>query len=547
MSSEQNYGGGANVLDRLKAVGVPLQPQKSKEAKKPTGGNPKATSPASAVVSASAFAIKPLPSFKVLKPEDRAAMLEGLTEFKKKIPSVMSDLVTFRREVERLTPEEKLGYKAQLDEANGLIADYLNRPGVAGVTAKVALADALVRTCPEIRGVVVATADELIRIRFAREVSFSRRGAVQVYDRAILPDEELAKIPGVAEVMKAFAGLVDRTRAAGKKYFQEAQQGLKIQEGDNPLSVDELLSGKDGRRILPIPDQMEVVRGREFSHKGGNLLVEVSDGAVSVIGGIGGVARLLDRFAGLSLSVDLLGNEEFKPKERIDDSTEFGNLRLLHKLLRLGLVEGREQEKKSAASADFKAQVEGEREALSAKATISQSEAHIGGLPGLFLQEWRPFFNQRTGRDKKGEFITRKVWFPLSLVERNDKGLIRVAEAPERLTEFFSPFRNFAEPGADYSSLGVLGILLRQDAKRAQAGSTPEEQRAAAEAKAKADAEATEAKAKADAEAATSLADELAADSGEDLTGAVIPAIPSAEESGEERKGSKRTPKPRKK
>ncbi|MBI2676680.1 MAG: hypothetical protein HYX21_01835 [Candidatus Yanofskybacteria bacterium] len=529
-------------------MGVKTQPQQLKKekpakSKSTTGGSPKVAS----LPSASAFVIKPLPSFKVLKPEDRAAMMEGLAGFKSQIPAVMHDIVAFRRDVAGLSPEEKLGYKDQLDQANGLVADYLNRPGVAGVTAKVAYADALVRTCPEVRGAVVETANELFRIRFVEETSSQRRNAVVVYDRAFTADENLAKISGVAEVMAALAGLVDRTRAAGRKFFEESREALQKEEGGNPLSVDEILSGKDGRRILPIPDQKETVRGEARFYKGGLLLVEITDGEVSVIGAAGGVHRLLDRLAGLSLSVDLLGNEEFKPAERIEDSSEFSSLKLAHRLLRLGLTEGKKEEEKAEGREIFKAEVEAECEALKAKASLTRAEAHIGQLPGTFLQNWGPRFDQRTGRrDKRGEPLVNVVWYPLSLVERNSEGLIRVVEAPERLRGFFAPHMNFAEPGDQYSELGKLGVLLRRDKVRAEAGATPEEQASAAEAKAKADKAKAKAKAKADAEAANKLASELAAGSGEDLTGVNIPPIPSAKESGEERKGLKKTPKPRK-
>ncbi|MBI2057881.1 MAG: hypothetical protein HYT63_02770, partial [Candidatus Yanofskybacteria bacterium] len=232
---------------------------------------------------------------------------------------------------------------------------------------------------------------------------------------------------------------------------------------------------------------------------------------------------------------DLLGNEEFKPAERIEDSSEFSNLKLAHRLLRLGLTEGKKEEEKAEGRETFKAQVEEEFLALQAKATLTQAEAHIAGLPGLFPQNWGPRFDQRTGRrDKRGEPLVNVVWYPLSLVERNSEGLIRVVEAPERLKEFFAPHTNFSEPGNEYSELGKLGVLLRRDKVRAEAGATPEEQKAAAAAKEKVDKAKAKAKAKADAESANKLAAELAAGSGEDLTGVNIPPIPSAKESGEE-------------
>lgn len=549
MSEKENSG--TSILERLQGMGVKTQPPQQQQPKEKAPKSVKSVLPASTQSSISAFTIKPIPSFKVLKPEDRVAMMEGLAEFKKQIPSVLHDIVAFRRDVSGLTPEEQLSYKAQLDQANGMVAEYLNRPGAAGVTAKVAYADALVRTCPEERRAVIETADELLRIRFTDEVSSQRRGSVAVYNRSFVADTDLARIPGVEEVMKALAGLVDRTRAAGRKFFEESLQSLQKREGEvdgEPLTMDEILSGKDGRRILPIPDQKETVRGEFRVYKGGLFLVEVIDGEVSIIDAAGGVHRLLDRLAGLSFSVDLLGNEEFRPEERIEDSSEFSNLKLMFKLLKLGVTEGREAEAKAEGRESFKAQVETEREALKAKANLSQTEAHIAQLPGLFVQDWGPKFDERTGRrDKRGNPIVHTVWFPICLAERNSNGLIRVVETPERLAEFFAPHMNFAEPGDAYSSLGKLGVLLRRDKVRAEAGTTPEEQKFAAESKAKADKAKAEAKAKADTKAASKLASELAAGSGEDLSGVNIPPIPSPSEKGEETKGLKKTPKSRRK
>lgn len=547
--SEQKDSSGASILERLQGMGVKTQAQQPKE-KAPKAGVKKSVLPMTTSTSVSAFVIKPLPSFKVLKPEDRTAMLEGLAEFKKAIPSVMHDIVAFRRDVSGLSPEEQLSYKPQLDQANSLVAEYLNRPGAAGVTAKVAYADALVRTCPEERRAVIETGDELLRIRFTDEVSSQRRGSVSVYNRFFAPDSDLSKIPGVEEVMKALAGLVDRTRAAGRKFFEESFQSLQKREGEvgEPLSVDEILFGKNGRRILPIPDQRETVRGEFRVYKGGLFLVEVTDGEISIIDAAGGVHRLLDRFVGLSLSVDILGSEEFRPEERIEDSSEFSNLKLMFKLLRLGVTEGREAEAKAEGREAFKSQVESEREALKAKATLSQTEAHIAQLPGLFVQDWGPKFDERTGRrDKRGNPIVHTVWYPVSLVERNANGLVRVVETPERLKEFFAPHMNFLEPGDSYSSLGKLGVLLRRDKVRAEAGTTPEEQKVAAESKVKADKAKAEAKTKADTKAANKLAAELAAGSNEDISELEIPPIPSPSEKGEEAKGLKKTPKSRRK
>lgn len=553
----------SNMLEQLggKFRTTPNLPQSQRK------GEQKASS-ANPAVSKNKFSFRKLDlSSAIVKPEDRAAEQEALGPFRQEMAEQMRELVGFLRYVEGLTETERLGQKKKLDEVYGALAQHFAMEHPAGVISLVLYANEIIRTLPELELTteddrkeaqkrVEEIVEELIFRKFFIIDGSASDGAVRVFKTLTVGvfSPEALGIEGVPEALQILRNKISRIAAAKTAAYQakekrwaEDRERLHTLEGDNPLTAEQIRSGTDGLRVIHLPDRRD--EKRDFTHKGGDILVSILDGQLTVLDLAGPIDRLTSKIKGASFPASLLKASRLESKNN-------ENVVLAFHLVRDGLKvleEGEQRAKavteeavaRTARNEAFKAKVEEDRKILQIKATLSPAEAHVELKEGLFVQAgWARFEYRPPGeKDKRGKQVVKIIWYPQALVERRH-GKIRVAELPSdrpELKELYAPYLSFSNPGEDYVALGVLGILLRHDAKRAKTGLSEEEiARHEAEAKKRREEEAVK-KAAETKEQSLQLGLELAAGSGEDVSGAHIAPIPKPEERREEEKKSKKT------
>lgn len=465
-----------------------------------------------------AFAPRQLskPQLTIQSQEERQQNMANLENYRREIGPFLFDLVSQRRALFSGTTEEVAIAKADIDTITEAIAAELNQEHPLGKqSAVLAYADAMVKTCPEFRGQVEQTLKDLIGIGFLTEVGNGK--GRHIYGRDYDLAKEFAKNSEARSVFEAMSPLVGRTIAAGKARFNEDLTALKTAVGDNPLTVEELENGsRDGRTLLLVPDYTY----RERFHKGGFLLVESTGGQIRTLDGAGGcqnIARLLARTETFVWHSQL-GSEHPELNTRLPEEA-YRNFRIAHGLLRRGVVAAKQEAARYEEKAGYHRQTDAERETLRAKATLSPVEFFLFERQGTAVLDplgREPFEIKNRDRNKRPIL----VWDVIALVERNEHGRVRVADCPERLTEFFAKTRQFAEPGEKFTKIPwPLGLLLRMgyaaafEEATAEQKSVAEAQRAQAEAARKA----------AEVQAQQQLATELAAGTGETLEGVSIP------------------------
>lgn len=438
----------------------------------------------------------------IVKPEDRLTELEALGSFRQEMAEQMQELVGFLRYVEGLTETERLGQKKNIDEVYGALAQHFAMEHPAGVTSLVLYAIEIIRTLPEpelatkddrekAQEQVEETVNELIFRKFFVVADDSvSDGAVRVFKMATVRvfSPEVLGMEGVSEALQILKNKISRIAAAKTAAYQakekrwaEDRERVRTLEGDNPLTAEQIRAGVDGLRVIHLPDREDEKR-KGVVHKGGDILISILDGQLTILDLAGPIDRLTSKIKGVSFPANSL------KASRLESKNE--NTILAFHLIRDGLKALEEGEQRAKAVAEeaaartarneaFKAKVEEDRKILEAKATLTSAEAHVQMKDGLFVQAgWAKFkFRPPGEKDKRGKQVEKDIWYPQSLVERKN-GKIRVAELPPdrpELKEVYAPFLSFSNPGEDYSSLKVLGILLQHDARRAKSGLSEEE------------------------------------------------------------------------
>lgn len=455
-----------------------------------------------AAVSKNKFAFKKVDlSSAIVKPEDRSTELEALGSFRQEMAEQMQELVGFLRYVEGLTDTEKLGLKKKLDEVYGALAQHFAMEHPAGVTSLVLYAIEVIRTLPEpeletkddrekAQEQVEETVNELIFRKFFVADDSVSDGAVRVFKTATVRvfSPEVLGVEGVSEALQVLRNKIGRIAAAKTQAYQvkekrwaEDRERVRTLEGENPLTAEQIRNEVDGLRVIHLPDR-EDEKKKGVIHKGGDILISVLDGKLTILDLAGPIDRLVSKIKGVSFPASSLKGS------RLESENEHAPL-AFH-LVRDGLKALEEADQRAKAVAEeaaaktvrneaFKAKVEEDRKVLEAKATLTSAEAHVQMKDGLFVQAgWAKFkFRPPGEKDKRGKQVEKDIWYPQSLVERKN-GKIRVAELPSdrpELKEVYAPFLSFSNPGEDYSSLKVLGILLQHDARRAKSGLSEEE------------------------------------------------------------------------
>jgi hypothetical protein len=485
--------------------------------------------------------------------EERQASARDLAEFTDEIGPYMAELIGQRRAlkdaVEAMGEMERMACQPQVEAdtkaINEAIANSLgqNHPG-AKTLAVIAYADAVVRDAADHNPDWAAARDileDLAEKAFLEESTLGTggTGAVAMGRKTFSLTAAFTKSAEAQEVFGRVGRLIEQAKKSARADFEVKREEVMEMAGPNQLSVTDLKAGKLGFRFLPVPPQAWTDReGKPHRRSAGGLTVRtiLSERGPSVVplAAFGGIERDVARIMEANVYVASKSLEH----ERIGEvkglsGQQFNALVGLHRLLRLGIAEAERQEAIANRKAAFRASCDAEREKLLAEVTLTPLELLVGEKPGKTLVEWPggPFyqkgFNRETRRNEE-----KPVFFCFALIERDEqRGWIRVADCPERLAGFFAPHREFTDPGLEFAKLGKLGVILRRVRAVVLRGATLEEQKAAAEAKVKAEAAREAAK----AEASRKLAAELAAGSGEDISGAQIPEMPVVADKGDDK------------
>lgn len=387
-------------------------------------------------------------------PEERQAALEEFKQFKADVAASMYDCVQNVRSIEAMSRDEAELYTEELDQSRAAIKEMLSYTGAERLVSVVSYADAKTKTCPKTKGAVETTLFELLSVGFLSEAK-NNNSDIRAYGKKYNLSPEFTKTPESTPIIGEIENLLRETTANSRRVFEESFDALSRLAGSDQISVEELKSGKEGRILLFVPDNE--VNNRFY--KGGYILVESRSGIVKLVGAVSGPQRTgenVARYHGF-VPVSSLDQNRLVLETKVGDE-QFKACCILQTWLRLAIGAAEEEADKENRKKAFAVQVEAERQELIPKATISFPEFVLSEKTGLaFVDFGRKPFEIRNGGPRP-----KLVWEVFAVVERSDKGLVRVAFCPERLNEFFAENLEFRNPGQEFRNLGRLGQILRK-------------------------------------------------------------------------------------
>jgi hypothetical protein len=409
-----------------------------------------------------AFQNRRVPKIGAILPtqEDRQKALEEFRQFKADVAASMFDCVQNIRAVEVMSRDEAELYVEEFQQSKAAVKEMLSYTGAERLVAVISFADAKIKTCPKTRSAIENTFFELASasVGFLIEAREGKSADVKVYGKRYNVAQEFSKAPETTSIISQIDDLIQETTVNSRRIYEESFNALSRMAGDNQLSVSELKAGKEGRVLLQVPDN----QFRDRTYKGGYILVESRQSIIRLLGAVSGPQRASEnvvRTLGY-VPVGALVEERMVFENRLDEE-QFKACCILHTWLKLAIKAVEEESEKENRKAAFAAQVESERKQLIPKGTISIPEFVLNSdSVGLAFLDFgrKPFEIRNDGN------IIKRVWEVFAVVERNNKGLIRVAHCPERLEEFFTENLEFKNPGQDFRNLGRLGQILRKKA-----------------------------------------------------------------------------------
>ena len=417
-----------------------------------------------------------LPKFdlSIPTPEQREQERQNRKMFAAQVSSEMYDWVEFLRKLDDLSDEDRSPHFEREQEVVRAINAVLSyEESEFRTPARLAWANALIKTCPIRRGPMTETLERLLKDGFlvVVENSEQKKGVMRIYGRSYALDTELRKNPQAQSILGALDRLVVRTAEHGKGVFQNQLDALRQLVGEAPLTSAEIREGKDGRAILTVPDKIRESDGRFF--KGGPILVEVRGGKVCVLDGAGTIqysARRLGE-SGMFLGVDQLANEKINLGATRMPPNAFNQMVAIHDMVRRGLAIAEAEEVKAAQKAEYHVRIDAEREEFRARATISDVDFFVGDKAGVAFADFgtKPFFQPKRGEngkiviDKDDRPETKPIWNVFCLVERREDNRIRVSACPDRLKSFFGGCQDWTSPAEKFEGLDQpLRALLRK-------------------------------------------------------------------------------------
>lgn len=384
--------------------------------------------------------------------EARQKALRDFQKFKADMVLAMDGHVTNIRAIESMSKEESALYSEELELAQSAIKGMLTFPDPVRVPALLAYAKAMVGTCPQTKTGVEATALQLANAGFLKDVQ-NGECDLRIFGRGYDLVPEFRKENVAIEAVKMLSNLVQQVADESQRQFAESFHELEVKAGNNPISLDDLLAGKEGRGFIKIPDN--VSNGRFY--KGGFVLVESVERQVRILGGVGSLQKIAERLvmAKTGIPVGQIMANKLSIHPWLEEE-QFKNCRTFQKWLQLVATKAAEAKQREQK---FRELVEAERTLFAPKATVSVREFILSNVEGDAFIDFGPKpFNCSGGRRVKDVFC---------IVRRNEQGQICVAECPERLQEFFAEnLNNFKDPDQDFRNLGRLGQILRYERNR---------------------------------------------------------------------------------
>jgi hypothetical protein len=386
-------------------------------------------------------------------PEERQKALADFAEFSRQVREQMPEFVRNIRLIEAMSSEERPIWEDTFRQLNQGVTEMLNYGNSAARQVSVlAYAASLVATCPEYHYSVEHTIAALFSVGFLTIESGSGRGTVRVYSKFYTLTRDF-RSPEAQAVLPAINDLVRRTVEAGRRRFEEKFTNLVAGAGETPLSITEFKTGKSGRILLEVPDQT-LADGKFL--RGGWLLLESANGQVKVLDSAGFIQRMADdlREAGTFVHASQIG----KPSASFLHPEVFKLLRWVS----VACQAAEDRATREAEQAKWAEQTDAERAELGKGATLTVEEFFLGGKTGTVLYDFGAgrVFDWRT-KSATGAETKVSVSDLIALVERNERGQIRVAACPDRLKEFFAEHGELEVPGDKFYNLGKLGALLR--------------------------------------------------------------------------------------
>jgi len=462
------------IGDQLKEHGVALvMPKKKRTSKSSIATGVESASPSVVVEE---LTPRPKFNFSGLKAAPKLVSGERLIPTAEQMRVMAEDLANFRRDVGPhmhdligqlwdvfLAPTElvpafaegkvflEIEIRAILDSA-----EPFRTPG------RIAWADAVIKTAPDPfqnRGILTAVIKRLEEEKFmvvGVGVGFKHNG--QNY---VLADD-LRIRDDAQSVMKALQQLRERGAQTEQQEAKSELDQLRATAGQNLITFDEMMGGKDGFIIIDVPDQ-STPAGKFFA--GGTILVQSLAGSVRIINGAGRIRRRALNLNDTGVSIPVSRLLEEKPKF---DNSSWRDQLGIHGLIRRFI--DREEEKKrrvvqaetekaeairraTKAKARFKEETDREFETLAGKADLG-FDGFFAGNVGDFAFRLAMFNDSKTNR---------RVWQVMCLLRRARDGQVQMLECPDRLKDYFGDdVSKPMDPGKRFEGIPYpLGSLLR--------------------------------------------------------------------------------------
>lgn len=384
--------------------------------------------------------------------EERQREREEMDNFRAEVEPVMLNYVRQTRLYEQMSQEEQMLNKRDYNELQRMIAEMLNyEDPTAKIFAVLAYAKAKIATCPCKKGFVISTLGGLVACGFLVTVI---NGGVKLYDRRYVLGGDFNVLPEGKEVFRELENLVGRAVSAGQKFFQETMGRLSSMSN---LSLDQFKEGLPGKFLLEVPEA-HTADGRTFF--GGNVLLEVaSDGSIRPLEAVGGIKKTIEGIieGGVFLdNISEIDNEEMLLKERL--RSDLFKLRLaLWCAVKNGVRFAETKANKLAEQESKRAELLAWTKALQAKETIDHQSFFLGGNAGIVLVMYPEIF-----RWKISPTLTKEIFCPTALIERQMDGKIKVLEFPDEFQEFWAEHLEPMAPGNDFYGLSKFGVILRR-------------------------------------------------------------------------------------
>jgi hypothetical protein len=401
--------------------------------------------------------------------EQRRVAQAREADYRAKVEKIHKSMGAAVRQLEIIERKDEMGQRlhaADIKHLRGAISQMLNiaSPELRPV-ALVAYGEAKVTNLELRRDALEDALDDLVDAGVLIEKKETKDSPyVRAYGRTFVVSSELISWKEAGKLLESIQTKATEVAEAGRAFFENALRALKAKANMSAGAVSDLSeNGFVAYVHVPMHNRPVVYRqGSELVHStkeqaDGHLLVEVSNGMINVVEALGSCSWL----QGISMKREQLLAEQLKLDYRVEPDI-FKKLNQLHENLRFGIQATLDEEAREHAKAQaretYNASVKAEREEWQTKLTtftavkdfVASTEAGT-----VFFSVPKPW--KRNVRIEGKPDRVETTWNVFGLIERNDKGQIRVI-VPDRLKALFGGAQDWtALNDAPYP----LGSILR--------------------------------------------------------------------------------------